>query len=274
MNNLDLYHFPPTPASYQIRLILGEKGVPWNDFHINPLAGDDMRLDYLSLDPMARRPILVHNGCLTAGLSEIITYIDQYFKLISLSPADADNYNRMIRLIEFGVALPLVTARLASLPQWMVPMLKRCLEGRIAILNKIPRENPELTDACRRLVAEERGLLLVLGNQDIAQKATERIADRLKKINQILEKRRFLMGKRYSMADAVWVGGLCCLRDYRLSGALNLGQYPTLVAYVDRCLRRPGAEPYLKSKTTPGHWLRWMAEAIPAIKENLLERKA
>ena len=265
MNNLDLYHFPPTPASHQIRLLLGEKGIGWNDFHMNPLAGDDLRIDYLTLDSMGRRPILVHDGRLTAGLSEIIEYIDSHFRIVSLSPNEPGDYKRMTSMIDAAINLPLTTARLASLPPVVAGPLKRWHENRIDILNKIPRENPELTETCRRAAAEERTSLLIVGDTDIAARASQKITTRLEKISQHLEQRPYLMGRRYTIADAVWVGFLCCLRDYHLGGPLALKRYPTLVAYVGRCLRRPGAEPYVRNATTPGHWLRWGMGGLQAL---------
>lgn len=261
-NNIDLYHFPLTPASHQIRLLLGEKGLGWNDFHINALAGDDMRIDYLSLDSLARRPILVHQGRLVAGFDEIITYIESNFRIVSLAPIDQDQHQRMMRLVQLGAKLPIMPLRLGLLPGFIAGWGQSWLERRINQLNLLPRENPEIGEACQHAIRTTREWKKMLANPSVADDARSKITLYLDKAAKRLDKKPYLMGNRYSVADSVWVGALCCLRDMRLLAQVTAGNRPILSSYIERCLQRPGAEPYLKSHPKIGDWLQWGMGAL------------
>lgn len=261
-NNIDLYHFPLTPASCQIRLMLGEKGFSWNDFHINPFAGEDLRIDYLSLDNQMRRPILVHDGRLVAGFVEIVDYIESHFRIVSLAPHDDDNLQRMVRLINLAANLPIIDIRLATLPGFVVGSCQKWLDRRINHLNILPRENPEIEESCRHSIRQHRMIKAILGNRAHAEKARAKIIHFLGKAEKRVTNRPYMMGKRYTLADAAWVGMLDCLRYYRIGGKLRLTAWPGLKEYHARCLHRPGAEPYNKSRTSASTWFQWGLDAL------------
>ena len=59
---LELYYFPTATCGYKARLTLAEKGVEYVHRVLNRDAGDLSTPEYLSLNPNAVVPTLVHNG--------------------------------------------------------------------------------------------------------------------------------------------------------------------------------------------------------------------
>jgi glutathione S-transferase len=77
---LELYYFPTATCGYKARLTLAEKGVDYVHRVLNRDAGDLSTPEYLSLNPNAVVPTLVHNGQVLIESSIIMVYIDEAFE--------------------------------------------------------------------------------------------------------------------------------------------------------------------------------------------------
>jgi len=59
---IELYHTNMSVCSQKVRFALAEKKLRWEDHHINLQAGEQLRPEYLKLNPNAVVPTLVDNG--------------------------------------------------------------------------------------------------------------------------------------------------------------------------------------------------------------------
>src|ERR1700732_5331270 len=59
---VELYHFWSSVCSVRCRMALEEKGVPWTSRYIDLFKFDQMRPEYLAINPRGMVPTLVHDG--------------------------------------------------------------------------------------------------------------------------------------------------------------------------------------------------------------------
>ena len=73
---VELYHFWSSVCSVRVRMALEEKGVPWTSRYVDLFKFDQMRPDYLAINPDGVVPTLVHDGQVVRESSIICEYIN------------------------------------------------------------------------------------------------------------------------------------------------------------------------------------------------------
>ena len=91
---LYLYHGTTSVCSAKVRLVLGEKDLPWDGEILDLQRGDQHRPDYKRINPNAVVPTLIHDGKVVIESTLIIEYLNDAFPSTPLLPADA--YQRAI----------------------------------------------------------------------------------------------------------------------------------------------------------------------------------
>jgi len=92
---VELYHFWSSVCSVRCRMALQEKGVPWTSRYIDLFKFDQMRPEYLAINPRGMVPTLVHDGKPVRESSVINEYIDAAFAGPPLTPPDPLGAARM-----------------------------------------------------------------------------------------------------------------------------------------------------------------------------------
>jgi hypothetical protein len=92
---VELYHFWSSVCSVRCRMALEEKGVPWTSRYIDLFKFDQMRPEYLAINPRGMVPTLVHDGKPVRESSVINEYIDAAFAGPPLTPPDPLGAARM-----------------------------------------------------------------------------------------------------------------------------------------------------------------------------------
>ena len=85
-------------CSQKVRFALAEKKLRWEDHHINLQAGEQLRPEYLKLNPNAVVPTLVDNGTVIIESTVINEYLDDAY----LSPAFVPPTASLARACVFG----------------------------------------------------------------------------------------------------------------------------------------------------------------------------
>jgi glutathione S-transferase len=88
-----LYHSRASVASIKVRLVLSEKGLPWQGKILNLHRGDQFQPEYRKINPNAVVPTLVTVGYRSLNRL-IIAYLDEAFPFPALMPAEP--YQRAI----------------------------------------------------------------------------------------------------------------------------------------------------------------------------------
>ncbi len=84
---LTLYHHGSSVCAAKVRFALGEKGLEWQGRYLDILKGDQFDPQYVTLNPKAVVPTLVHGGTVILESTVINEYIDDVFPNPPLKPA-------------------------------------------------------------------------------------------------------------------------------------------------------------------------------------------
>ena len=103
---VELYRFSRLQLSVGVRMALEEKGVPWTSHYVDLFKFDQMRPDYLAVNPDGVVPTLVHDGQVVRESSVICEYIDDAFEgpaLIPPAPLEAARMRQFVRACDQGL---------------------------------------------------------------------------------------------------------------------------------------------------------------------------
>src|SRR5947199_8671943 len=102
-----LYNAPPSTCSQRVRFVLNTKGLAFAEKKLDLLAGDQLKPEYLMLNPNGVVPTLDHDGNIIIDSSVIIEYLDEIAPgPASLSPRDPVGRARMRALMRFIDEMP------------------------------------------------------------------------------------------------------------------------------------------------------------------------
>ncbi len=86
---LELYHHGTSVCAAKIRIALAEKALDWTGHYIDILAGDQLKPEYLKINPKGVVPTLVHDGHIVRESTVIGEYLDDALPDRPLKPAAA-----------------------------------------------------------------------------------------------------------------------------------------------------------------------------------------
>ena len=118
-----LYNAPQSTCSQRVRFVFNGKKIPFDEIKLNLLEGDQLKPDYLKLNPNGVVPTLDHDGAIVIDSSVIIEYLDEVVPQASMTPRDPVKRGRMRSLMRFidempAAAVRIPTFNLAFLPRF------------------------------------------------------------------------------------------------------------------------------------------------------------
>ena len=118
-----LYNAPQSTCSQRVRFVLNAKGLPFDEVKLDLLAGDQLKPDYLKLNPNGVVPTLDHDGNIVIDSSVIIEYLDEISPEQSFTPRAPVERAHMRSLMRFIDEMPAAAVRvptfnLAFLPRF------------------------------------------------------------------------------------------------------------------------------------------------------------
>ena len=119
-----LYNAPQSTCSQRVRFALNAKDILFDEIKLDLLAGDQLKPDYLALNPNGVVPTLDHDGAIIIDSSVIIEYLDEIApEPTNFTPEDPVLRARMRTLMHFidemaAAAVRVPTFNLAFLPRF------------------------------------------------------------------------------------------------------------------------------------------------------------
>ena len=120
---LELYNFPMSTCSQKVRIVLAEKGLEWTDRRIE--SGENLKPEYLKLNPNGVVPTLVHDGVPIIDSSVICEYLDEIFPQASMTPPTALGRAKMRAWLRYIEEVPTPAVRYPSFNRVLVHNLKK-----------------------------------------------------------------------------------------------------------------------------------------------------
>lgn len=190
---LELYTHPMSPCAQKVRIVLAEKGLAWTKHHVSLPDKENLRPEYLKLNPLGVVPTLVHDGRPVIESSIICEYLDDTYPDPALKPQDTYARARM-RFWMKHVDNKLHPS--CGTLQWPLVMRPKLMEKseqeRLEVLSKVP-EKP-------RRERQIRLVKLGLDAPDVAD-AARTYRSTILDMEEALAAHRWIVSDQFSLAD-------------------------------------------------------------------------
>jgi len=227
-----LYNAPQSTCSQRVRFVLNAKGLPFEEVRLNLLQGDQLKPDYLKLNPNGVVPTLDHDGQIVTDSTVITEYLDEIEPAKSFTPASPVARAHMRALMHFIDEMPATAVRvptfnLAFLPSYQ----KMSREDFVAMAESKPLR---------------RELMLGMGQTGFPQSEMEAALARLRRsyerMDAELEKSGgpWLLGSQITLADVAAMPALVRMQDLGLASWQDL---PRVAAWFDNIRVQPAFAP-------------------------------
>jgi glutathione S-transferase len=249
-----LYNAPQSTCSQRVRFVLNAKSLPFDEVKLELLEGDQLKPDYLKLNPNGVVPTLVHDGAVVIDSSVIMEYLEEIEppRFTPAAPAERAAMRSHMRFIDEmpTPAVRVPTFNIAFLPRFQA-MSK---EEFVAFANSKPLR---------------REMMLQMGQKGFSEGEMKSAMDRLQRtivrMNDAIRKSGgpWLMGRQLTLADIAVMPVIVRLAD------LNLDAMWTDRPAVARWYKEIKAHPAYKPTYYFGSLL---TEKFPWLREKLARR--
>ncbi|MCH2550320.1 MAG: glutathione S-transferase family protein [Alphaproteobacteria bacterium] len=115
MEEFELYNAPQSICSHKVRFALNAKRIRFNEYKLDLFSGDQLKPEYLSINPNGLVPALVHNGVNIIDSLVIVQYLDELFSDVeSFTPKEPVMRARMRSLMAYIDEVPTPAVRIPS----------------------------------------------------------------------------------------------------------------------------------------------------------------
>jgi glutathione S-transferase len=189
-----LYNAPQSTCSQRVRFVLNAKGLPFAEEKLDLLAGDQLKPEYLAINPNGVVPTLDHDGNIVIDSSVIIEYLDEVApERANFTPRDPVKRATMRSLMRFIDEMPAAAVR--------VPTFNLAFLPRFAAMS----EDEFIAFAESKPLRKE--FMLAMGRKGFAQKEMDAAMARLRRAYERMDESikdsggPWLLGKDITLAD-------------------------------------------------------------------------
>jgi glutathione S-transferase len=244
-----LYNAPQSTCSQRVRFVFNGKKVPFAEVKLNLLAGDQLKPDYLKLNPNGVVPTLDHDGAIVIDSTVITEYLDEVEPQASFTPESPVKRARMRALMHFIDEMPAAAVRVPTFNLAFLPSFqKMSRDDFVAMAESKPLR---------------REFMLTMGQTGFPQAEMDAALARLRRSYERMDAEiaasggPWLLGKDISLADVAVMPALVRMHDLNLPGWLDL---PRVVSWFDNIRAHPAFAPTFY----PGSLL---SERFPHLRE-------
>lgn len=109
-----LHNAPQSTCSQRVRYTLHAKGIPFDEVKMDLFSGDQLKPEYLAINPNGVVPTLQHTDAVIIDSAVIMQYLDELFPEPSLVPHDMVRRAQMRSMIQFTDEVPTPAVRVPS----------------------------------------------------------------------------------------------------------------------------------------------------------------
>ncbi len=230
MTQFILYNAPQSTCSQRVRFVLNSKEIKFEEKKLDLFSGDQLKPEYLKINPNGVVPALVHDENIILDSSVIIEYLDDIFPDVSLftpkSPALRAKMRWMIRYID---EIPTPAIRFPSYNLAFLPHFKSMQEDEfIALANSKPLR---------------KEFLLSMGRTGFSKADMDQAMDKLSRavvrMNEWIEESGgpWLMGDKISLADIAIMPVIVRMDDINLDSAWK--SFPNIKLWLENIKKEP-----------------------------------
>jgi glutathione S-transferase len=226
---LELYHDWSSFCSIKVRLCLAEKNLAWESRFVDLMKLDQLKPDYIKLNPNAVVPTLVHDGRAIWESSFINEYLDETFPDVPLVPKDPFAKARMRYWVKYedDVLHPVIRPASFNL------MIRKAIAA-------LPPEHVEARLANHpnpSRAADFRAAAGKPADAKAVEDATVRIQQAIDRMDKWLSQNKWFAGDSYSLADVAAAPFIDRLEELNFVGLWE--NKPALMDWIARIKARP-----------------------------------
>jgi glutathione S-transferase len=249
-----LYDAPQSTCSQRVRFVLNAKELPFDEIKLDLLEGDQLKPDYLKLNPNGVVPTIVHDGAVVIDSAVIMEYLEEVVppRFTPEAPAERATMRSHMRFID---EMPTPAVRVPTFNIAFLPRFQAMSEDEfITFANSKPLRKEMMLRMGRK------------GFPDSDMKeAMDRLSRTIVRMHEAIASSGgpWLMGKNLTLADIAVMPVIVRLADIRLE---RLWQgHPTVARWFEAIQAHPAFKPtyYFGSLLT---------EKFPWLKEKLAAR--
>ncbi len=227
-----LYNAPQSTCSQRVRFVLNAKGLPFAEVKLNLLEGDQLRPEYLRLNPNGVVPTLDHDGAIVIDSTVITEYLDEIEPRQSFTPENPVKRARMRALMHFIDEMPAAAVRVPTFNLAFLPSYQ-----------KMSREDFVAHAESKPI---RREFLLSMGQTGFPQTEMDNALGRLRRSYERMDREieasggPWLLGKEISLADVAVMPALVRMHDLGMPDWQDL---PRIVTWFDNIRAQPAYQP-------------------------------
>ena len=227
-----LYNAPQSTCSQRVRFVFNTKGLPFDEVKLNLLEGDQLKPDYLKLNPNGVVPTLDHDGQIVIDSTVITEYLDEVAPEKSFTPEDPVKRARMRTLMHFADEMPAAAVRIPTFNLAFMPRFRAMSrEAFVAMAESKPLR---------------REFMLTMGQTGFTQSEMDAALGRLRRTYERMDAEieksggPWLLGKDISLADVAVMPALVRMHDLNMADWQDL---PRVVTWFDNIRAHPSFKP-------------------------------
>lgn len=227
-----LYNAPQSTCSQRVRFVLNTKHLPFDEVKLNLLEGDQLKPDYLKLNPNGVVPTLDHDGAIVTDSTVITEYLDEVEPEVSFTPEDPVMRARMRALMHFMDEMPAPAVRVPTF--------------NLAFLPKFQAMSREDFVAMAESKPLRKEFMMTMGQTGFPKAEMDSALARLRRsyerMDVEIEKSGgpWLLGKDISLADVAVMPALVRMHDLNYADWQDL---PRVVTWFDNIRAHPAFVP-------------------------------
>ena len=246
-----LYNAPQSTCSQRVRFVLNAKAQPFEEEKLDLLAGDQLKPEYLALNPNGVVPTLDHDGSIVIDSSVIIEYLDEVVPQgVNFTPRDPVRRAAMRALMRFIDEMPAAAVRVPTFNLAFLPSFqKMSRDAFVAMAESKPLR---------------REFMMTMGQSGFPKAEMDAALARLRRAYERMDREieqsggPWLLGKNITLADVAVMPALVRMDD--LGMASQWQDLPRVKTWFDNIR----AHPAFKPTYYPGSLL---SERFPHLKE-------
>jgi glutathione S-transferase len=227
-----LYNAPQSTCSQRVRFVLNSKKLPFEEVKLNLLEGDQLKPDYLKLNPNGVVPTLDHDGAIIIDSTVIIEYLDEIAPNSGFTPENPVERARMRALMHFIDEMPAAAVRVPTF--------------NLAFLPRFQEMQREEFVAMAESKPLRREFMLTMGQTGFSQQEMDAALARLRRAYERMDSEiersggPWLLGKKITLADVSVMPALVRMHDLGLAEWKDL---PRVVTWFDNICAQAAFKP-------------------------------
>jgi glutathione S-transferase len=227
-----LYNAPQSTCSQRVRFVLNAKALQFDEVKLNLLDGDQLKPDYLKLNPNGVVPTLDHDGAIVTDSTVITEYLDEVSPDDGFTPESPVERARMRALMHFFDEMPAAAVRVPTFNLAFLPNFqKMSREAFVAMAESKPLR---------------KEFMMSMGRQGFPKAEMDAALARLRRSYERMDATiaqsggPWLLGKYISLADVAVMPALVRMDDLGMPAWQDL---PRIVSWFDNIRAHPAFKP-------------------------------